>query len=117
MRVLSRAVRARQARILRMLAAISSSAVKTEHIGSAHDDAELEVLKAVVRQCVAASQGPRPSYLCLAMAKQDSLIRGARLDRQTSASLKTAKVTGIVGALAPGEKDPGEGPVRRALRA
>lgn len=48
-----------------------------EHIGSAHDDAELEVLKAVARQCVTASQGPRPSDPCLAMAKRDSLIRAA----------------------------------------
>ena len=43
--------------------------------GSAHDAAELEVLKAVARQCVAASQGLRPSDLCLAMAKRDSLLR------------------------------------------
>ena len=46
-----------------------------EHIGSAHDAAEREVLKAVARECAAASQGPRPSDLCLAMAKRDSLLR------------------------------------------
>ena len=61
-----------------------------EHIGSAHDDAELEVLKAVARQCVAANQGSRPPDLCLAMARRDSHPRGARLDCQASASLETA---------------------------
>jgi hypothetical protein len=33
-----------------------------EHIGSAHDDAELQVLKAVARQCVAAGQEVGPEY-------------------------------------------------------
>ena len=46
-----------------------------EHIGSAHDDAELEVLKAVVRQRLAAGQGvldpgPRPRRGCWQRARR-----------------------------------------------
>jgi hypothetical protein len=48
-----------------------------EHIESAHDAAELEVLKAVAPQRAAAGPGAHPSDLCLATAKRDSPIRAA----------------------------------------
>ena len=72
-----------------------------EHIGPAHDDAELEVLKAVARQCVAASQGSRPPDLCLAMARRDSHPRctaGLPGKREPRNRL----VASLVAALAPG---------------
>lgn len=49
-----------------------------EHIGSAHDDAGLEVLKAAARQCLAAAQGE----LDLAWAPDGRLAVGCRSRRR-----------------------------------
>jgi hypothetical protein len=69
-----------------------------EHLGSAHDDAELELLKAAARQRLAAGQGERDLGLDAAAAGEPLTITSSRMGRLLDALTRAYDVLGLGGA-------------------